>query len=327
MILVKTENLKKLFPVRAGFLDSILRRRVEKFVHATDGVSFHIEVGETLGLVGESGCGKTTLGLLLALLETPTEGSITFKGTNLSMLRGKTLKAFRRKVQMVFQNPYETLNPRYRICDTLSEPLKLHRIASSKDELVNLVQINLERVGLKPPEEYLLKYPHQLSGGERQRVAIARAMSLSPELMIADEPVSMLDVSIRSGVIETMLGLKKKFNLSCLFITHDLAVARYISDRIAFMYLGKIVELGSTEEILSNPLHPYTELLMSAVPIPDPTIKRNRISIPGEPPSPIDLPSGCRLHPRCPKAKDTCTEKEPELVEVKEGHFVACHLC
>ncbi len=322
-VVMKVRNLKKYFELHTGMFKFVGE---SIYVKAVDGVSFNIHQGEILGLVGESGCGKTTAGRLLTRLEDPTEGSIIFEGEDIAKLRGKHLKNYRRNVQMIFQDPYESLNPRFTVLKTIMEPLIIHGIGETYDDKVEMVIKALEDAGLKPAEEYLSRFPHELSGGQRQRVAIARALVLRPKFIVADEPVSMLDVSIRAGVMNLMLDLRDKYGIPYMFITHDIAVARYMSDKIAVMYLGKIVEMADTDEVIFNPLHPYTKALISAVPVPDPDHKHGRVEIKGEIPSPINLPPGCRFWPRCPYAqKGLCDIKEPPLREITPGHFVACH--
>ena len=322
---VNVKNLKKYFPVRAGLMSSFAKEE-KKFVHAVDDVSFNIRPGEIYTLVGESGCGKTTTGRLLTRLEDPTDGHIYFRGKDIAFLKGKDLKEFRRNVQMIFQDPYESLNPRLTVFATVSEPLIVHHVGDTIDEREDLAAKALEASELKPATEYLHRYPHELSGGQRQRVAIARALALRPEFIVADEPVSMLDVSIRAGILNLLLELREKYGIPYLFITHDLSVARYMSDRIGVMYLGTLVETGETEKIIKNPHHPYTRALLSSVPVPDPYYKRERKKIKGDLPSPIDIPKGCRFYPRCPFAqKGICDTKKPPIVEVEPGHMVMCH--
>jgi len=318
--LVEAKNLKKLFPVSKG-----LFKAVKNYVHAVDDVNFYIKKGETLGLVGESGCGKTTTGKLLVRLERPTSGNIYLNGTDIAGIEGEQLKKFRRNVQMIFQDPYESLNPRLTIYDTIAEPLVVQGIGNVVERQERVAEM-LQLVGLTPPKSFLFRFPHELSGGQRQRVAIARAMVLNPTFIVADEPTSMLDVSIRSGVMKLMLELREKFEMSYLYITHDLAVARYMCDRIAIMYLGKIVELGETEEVIQNPLHPYAKALLSAVPIPDPTYERQPIEIKGLVGKPIDPPPRCRFYDRCPIAVEHCKEADHPPLEDKGGsHYVACY--
>jgi len=322
-VVIRVKDLKKYFELHAGMF-KFWGEPI--YVKAVDGISFDIKKGEVFGLVGESGCGKTTTGRLLTRLEDPTAGSILFHGKDIARLKGKGLKDYRRNVQMIFQDPYESLNPRFTVLKTVMEPLLIHGIGETYDERVEMVIKALEDAELKPAEEYLERFPHELSGGQRQRVAIARALVLRPQFIVADEPVSMLDVSIRAGVMNLMLDLREKYGIPYLFITHDIAVARYMSDRMAVMYLGKIVEMGETDEIIFNHLHPYTKALISAVPVPDPDHKHGRVEIKGEIPSPINLPPGCRFWPRCPYAqKGLCDVKDPPLAEVKDGHYVACH--
>lgn len=322
--LVEVFNLKKYFLVRRSILD-VIKRKSQKYLKAVDGVSFKILEGEIFCLAGESGCGKTTTGRTILRLIEPTAGKILFNGENILEYDENRIKAFRRRAQIIFQDPYESVNPRMTIYDIVEEPLRIHKIGN-KEERMEMVHKMLEEVELKPPESFLYRFPHELSGGQRQRVAIARALILNPLFIVADEPVSMLDMSIRAEILNLMLSLKDRHNLTYLFITHDLAVAKYICDRIAIMYLGKIVELGDIEEVIDNPLHPYTRALISAVPVPDPRKKIGEIPIKGEVTSPIDLPKGCRFRPRCLYVKDICKKKEPELIEVSKNHYVACHL-
>lgn len=311
-VIVKVHGLKKYFELRKGFFKLFAE---PLYVKAVDDVDFELREGEILGLVGESGCGKTTTGRLMTRLEDPTAGSVFFMGRDISLLEGEDLKIFRRNIQMVFQDPYESLSPRTTVLQTIMEPLLNHNIGESFEERVEMVVKALEDAGLAPAREYLDRFPHELSGGQRQRVSIARALVINPRIIIADEPVSMLDVSIRAGVLNLMLDLRDKYRIPYVFITHDIAVARYVSDRLAVMYLGKIVELAETDKVVFEPKHPYTQALISAVPVPDPEQKHGRAKIVGEIPSAIDLPLGCRFRPRCPKAFEMCGWQGRDLAE------------
>ena len=310
-VVIKVRGLKKYFDVRRGFFAG----KGALYVKALDGVDFEMHKGEIVGLVGESGCGKTTTGRLLTRLEDPTEGNVFFMGRDIAPLKGRDLKTFRRNIQMVFQDPYESLNPRTTVLQTVLEPLINHNIGKSQEERIELVIKALEDAGLAPAKEYLERFPHELSGGQRQRVSIARALVMSPRVIVADEPVSMLDVSIRAGVLNLMLDLREKYNIPYLFITHDIAVARYVSDTLAVMYLGKIVEMAETDKVIFTPKHPYTQALLSAVPVPDPEHRHGRIRIAGEIPSAIDIPMGCRFRPRCPMRFEACGWEAKDLVD------------
>ena len=318
--LLRVEDLKKHFPIHKG----VIRRQVGA-VHAVDGVSFEIYKGETLGLVGESGCGKSTTGRTILRLYKPTAGKIIYDGVDLASLKEKEMRKMRGKLQIIFQDPYASLNPRMTVADIVGEPLIVHKLANGK-EIQERVEELLGLVGLNPA--FANRYPHEFSGGQRQRIGIARALALQPELIICDEPISALDVSIQAQVINLLEDLQEQFGLTYLFIAHDLSMVRHISDRVAVMYLGVIVELAEHEELYDHPLHPYSQALLSAVPIPDPIAEehRRRILLEGDVPSPVNPPSGCRFHTRCPIAESICSEQRPEWREVKPGHFVACHL-
>jgi len=320
--ILKVENLTKYYPVEKGFLEKMLAR-TKHFVRAVDGVSFTVQKGEIFTLAGESGCGKTTTGKMIVRLISPTSGKIFFKEVEITALEGEALRILKKKLQIIFQDPYASFNPRMKIGDAVGHPLEIHGIAYHEDKRKMVMEM-LDRVGLTPAEKFLGLYPHQMSGGQRQRAAIARSLILQPEFIVADEPVSMIDVSLRSAIIDLMLNLRKDFGLTYLFITHDLAIAKYISDRIAIMYLGKIVELGDKQTIFSNPMHPYTQALLAAIPIPVPERKRKVSGLVGDVPSAINIPSGCRFHTRCRYAEKACEEKEPELIPVSPGHYVAC---
>ncbi len=319
--LVDVRDLKMHFPLTQG----IILQRVMGYVRAVDGVSFSIERGQTLGLVGESGSGKTTIGRTIVRLYKPTAGQIMFGDKDLAKMEGEELRQARRRVQMVFQDPFASLNPRYTIGSLIAEPMYIYKVASSAEIRERTAEL-LRVVGLRP--EYIDRYPHEFSGGQRQRIAVARALSINPEFVIADEPVSALDVSIRAQVLNLLQRLQQQFNLTYLFVSHDLSVVRHVADRIAVMYLGKIVEMADRDELYAAPKHPYTKALLSAVPIPDPQIekRRQRIILSGDLPSPINIPPGCRFHTRCPMAQDICRQVEP-VYEAKEGreHYAACH--
>ena len=316
--LLEVEGLKKHFPVRKGLLSRTVGQ-----VYAVDGVSFDIAEGETLGLVGESGCGKSTAGKAILKLIEPTAGTIKLRGERIDHLKPHQMRPYRREMQVVFQDPYSSLNPRLSVGDIVAEPLANYDVARGA-VLKERVAAIFAKVGLR--EEAMRRYPHEFSGGQRQRIGIARALALNPSLIVCDEPVSALDVSVQAQVVNLLRDLQQEFRLSYLFVAHDLAVVEHISHRIAVMYLGKIVEITDKDSLFSAPLHPYTEALLSAVPLPDPDAKRRRIILTGDVPSPINPPAGCRFHTRCPYAEARCRIKEPAMREVKPGHFVACHL-
>jgi len=319
-VLLNVDNLVKHFPITKGI---IFQKQVAA-VHAVDNVSFKIHKGETLGLVGESGCGKSTTGRTILQLYRPTSGSVSFDGVDLVALRGEELRKMRRKMQMIFQDPYASLNPRMTVGEIVGEPLVVHKIAQQK-EINERVEHLLELVGLNPA--FANRYPHEFSGGQRQRIGVARALSLQPSFIVCDEPISALDVSIQAQVVNLLEDLQSQFNLTYLFVAHDLSMVRHISDRVAVMYLGVIVELASRNDVYNKPLHPYTQALLSAVPIPDPVAdaKRQRVILQGDVPSPVNPPSGCRFRTRCPIAESICAESRPEFREIETGHFVACH--
>lgn len=318
--LLEVNNLTKYFPTKSQHFWS----RRKEFVRAVEGVSFSIQKGETFSLVGESGCGKSTTARLILRLLTPTSGDVLFEGKNLTNLADEDLRLARRDLQMVFQDPYASLNPRMTVNEIISEPMVIYNVAS-RAEREKRVHYLLETVGLS--SYHAKRYPHEFSGGQRQRIGIARALALNPKLVIGDEPVSALDVSIQSQVLNLLKDLQDEFNLTYLFIAHDLSVVEYISDRVGVMYLGGIVELGSKGELFAKPLHPYTQALLSAVPIPDPMIRRKRIILEGDIPSPANPPSGCKFHTRCPSRMDVCRQSVPEFREIEPGHYVSCHLC
>ncbi|HOC21558.1 MAG TPA: dipeptide ABC transporter ATP-binding protein [Anaerolineae bacterium] len=319
-VVLRVENLKKYFPINRG----IFQRHVGD-VKAVDSVSFDVHRGETLGLVGESGCGKTTTGRTIIRLYEPTAGRVDFLGHDMALLKGEALRQIRQKMQMIFQDPYASLNPRMSVFRIVGEPLEVFHVAAGEERKDRVAEL-LELVGLNP--DFMRRYPHEFSGGQRQRIGLARALALNPDLIICDEPISALDVSIQAQVVNLLEDLQEKLGLTYVFIAHDLSMVRHISNRVAVMYLGKIVELTDRDTLYSNPQHPYTQALLSAVPVPDPVVeeKRHRIILEGDLPSPANPPKGCNFNTRCPKVFDTCFEVEPDIVEIAPGHFCACHL-
>ena len=315
--LLEVDNLVKHFPIKGGIL-----RRTVAVVKAVDGVSFTVKRGETLGLVGESGCGKTTTGRTILRLEKPTSGEAVFDGKDVFSASGSQMKALRRDMQIVFQDPYASLDPRITVGESIAEGLEIHGIGSRKDREDKVREV-LAKVGMHP--SHTTRFPHEFSGGQRQRIGIARALVMNPKLIVCDEPVSALDVSIQSQVLNLLRNLQQEFGLTYLFIAHNLSVVEHISNRVGVMYLGKLVELADRVDLFRRPKHPYTKALLSAVPIPNPTVRRERIILQGDVPSPINPPSGCRFHPRCYMARDICKEQEPAFEEKAPGHFSACH--
>lgn len=324
-VVFAVNDLQKWFPLQQGIIDTLLRRDEQQFVRAVDGISFAIEAGEIVGIVGESGSGKTTVGMTALRLYEPTGGTIVFMDEDITTLNGDELQNFRRQAQIIFQNPYESLNPRSTVYDSVVEPLRLNKIGT-KDEQLDRVLEALERAEISPAEDFLDRYPHELSGGQRQRLAIARAIVIEPKFLVADEPVSMLDVSIRAGILNLLKRLSQTLDTAILYISHDLSTVRYICERTMTMYAGKIIEFGETDTVIHEPLHPYTQLLIQAIPDVDPDVKRERVLLEGEVPDLVHPPTGCRFHPRCPRVMDECRVDVPKLQEVEPGHWVACHL-
>jgi oligopeptide/dipeptide ABC transporter ATP-binding protein len=323
-LIIKVDNLKTHFPVSRGILGTILSKP-RRFVHAVDGISFSICKGEILGLVGESGSGKTTTALNIMGLVQHTGGDIHFNGQSIDeLIQGQHRRKLRQQMQIIFQDPYGALNPRQTVFASVSEPLVVHGIAKSQSEKVEIVSSALNDVGLTPPETFFNRYPQELSGGQRQRVVIAGTLTLNPQLLVTDEPVSMLDVSIRAEILNLLLQLRDDHGITILYITHDLATAAYFTDRIAVMYLGRIIEIGPTQSVLGDPRHPYTQALFSVIHIPNPRQRKKRILLKGETPNPIDLPTGCRFHPRCPVVFDKCNQTDPYLKSVSDKHLAAC---
>jgi oligopeptide/dipeptide ABC transporter ATP-binding protein len=324
MAILEVSDLRQYFYINPGFLARTVGKKKRRVIKAVDGLSFSLEAGEIMGLAGESGCGKSTACLAISKLREPTGGTIRFKGLDIAEMNREQTRDYRRRVQLIFQDPYESLNPRFTVFNTVAEPLRALNIGDREERRRRVID-TLALAGLKP-DEYLERYPHQMSGGERQRVGIASALVLEPDLVIADEPVSMLDVSIRAGILDLIRSLSERMNFSCIWVSHDLSILSNISERLMIMYLGKTMEMAPTRQIITDPLHPYTKALISAVAIPDPTYKRPVPDIRGEVSKPIDPPPGCRFQTRCPEVMDICGIEEPPLIEAKPGHFVACHL-
>lgn len=322
--IVRVQDLTKHFPIKLGFFKTLMTKKIP-VVHAVDYVNFAIGKGEVFGLVGESGSGKTTAGRVILRLIEPTAGKIFFEGNDITLLPPADMRKLRSEMQIVFQDPYESLNPRMSIFDIVSEPLRIQHSEFREDRITKAVDESLREMGLVPPEQFLYRFPHELSGGQRQRVAVARAFVTKPKFIVADEPVSMLDASVRTEVSELMLRLVSEAHLSLLYITHDIALARYMCHRVAIMYLGEIVEMGPIDEIITNPHHPYTAALMRAVPVPDPEARRIKVVISGEIPSPVNPPPGCRFHTRCHIGKQVCKKEKPQLVKAEKDRYVACH--
>ena len=325
-VVLQVRNLRKLFPISRGIVGTLLAKP-QRYIHAVDDVSFSLTRGEILGLVGESGSGKTTTAFCVLGLIEPTEGEVLFDGKSVpELVHSRERLKLRRKMQIVFQDPYEALNPRQTVFVTVAEPLEVHKLAKDRDDKEKQVTAALEAAGLKPAKSFFQRYPQELSGGQRQRLVIAGALVLNPQLLVADEPVSMLDVSIRAEILNLLRQLRDDHGITILYITHDLATAAFFTDRVAVMYLGRIIEIGPTNTVLRDPSHPYTQSLLSVIPVPNPRRRRKRIILEGETPNPIDIPSGCRFHPRCPSVFDQCSKTEPKLQKVATDHQVACLL-
>lgn len=321
-VLVEAKNLTKYFPVEKGPLSGLISKS-DRFVHAVDDVSFSIGRGEVFSLVGETGSGKTTTGRLLLRAIEPTSGEVLFEGRSLLELKAEEMRSLRREMQIIFQDPYASLNPRMRIVDIVSEPMEVFNLANRRNKREKVIEI-LKNVGLGS-EDFLDRHPHEFSGGQRQRIGIARALALKPKFIVADEPVSALDMSVRSEILNLLIDLRDQFGLTYLFIAHDLSVVHYISDKVGVMYLGKLIETSNCDDLFQEPLHPYTKALLNAIPVPDPSMSREKLRIEGSIPSPIDPPTGCRFNTRCPYRKEACSREEPPLINMGDGHFVACH--
>ena len=325
MAILEINNLKQHFYINPPLLSRIVGKKQPGVIKAVDGVSFTLAKGEILGVAGESGCGKSTACLAIAKLRDPTSGTIHYKGKDIAGMTPKEIRDYRKEVQLIFQDPYESLNPRFKVFDLVAEPLRALKVCESQEELAQKVTNTITMAGLNP-KDYGHRYPHQLSGGERQRVGIAQALVLEPELVIADEPLSMLDVSIRAGILDLIRDLSRRMNFSCIYVSHDLSILSNISERLMIMYLGRVVEIGDTRKIITRPMHPYAQALIAAVPIPDPAYVRPIPDIRGEVSQPIDPPPGCRFQTRCLKVMDICKKQDPAMVELEQGHSVACHL-
>ncbi|MBT4025311.1 ABC transporter ATP-binding protein [Desulfobacula sp.] len=325
MAILEINNLKQYFYINPPWLSRLVSKKKPGIIKAVDDVSFSLAKGEILGVAGESGCGKSTTCLAIAKLREPTSGTIHYKGKDIAGMTPAEIRDYRKEVQLIFQDPYESLNPRFRVFDLVAEPLRALAVCDSNEELTQRVTATIAMAGLNP-KDYIKKHPHEMSGGERQRVGIAQALVLEPELVIADEPLSMLDVSIRAGILDLIRDLSRRMNFSCIYVSHDLSILSNISERLMIMYLGKVVEIGHTRDIITRPMHPYAQALIAAVPIPDPAYERPIPNIRGEVSQPIDPPPGCRFQTRCLKVTDICRTREPSMTELEPGHSVACHL-